>query len=299
MVVISSITVDDRSVDLQQMRYVVALAERRSFTRAAEHCHVVQSALSQQVARLEDELGVRLFARTSRRVEVTPAGEAFVARARECLAAAEMAGFEAAAAEGEVRGRVAIGVIPTVTSIDLPATMVAFRTRYPEVRIALRTGSSDELAGAVAGGELDAAVLGLPHGEAPAGVAGRELVHDRHVAVLWPGHPLAGRSRLRLRQLVDEPFVDFPERSPARRQSDLAFAAAGLPRRVPFEVDALLILDLVRAGLAVALLPARFVTGEAGVVTVPVTDGPTRVEHLVWNDFNPSPAARAFLETVR
>jgi DNA-binding transcriptional LysR family regulator len=286
-------------MELQQMRYVVAIADTRSFTRAAERCHVVQSALSQQVARLEREVGVRLFARTSRRVEVTSAGEAFVRRARECLAAADLAGLDAAAADGEVRGRVAVGVIPTMTGIDLPASMRAFREVYPQVTIMLRTGSSDDLRRAVAAGDLDAAVLGLPRGEVPVGVSVRQLVQDRHVAVVAPGHRLASRVRLRLRQLVDEPFVDFPERSPPRRQSDLAFAAADLHRDVPFEVDARMILDVVRSGLGVALLPSRVVTGEPGVVAIPLVDGPARVEYLVWNDFNQTPAARALLATLR
>lgn len=281
------------------MRYVVAVAEARSFTRAAERCHVVQSALSQQVARLEREIGVQLFARTSRRVEVTPAGEAFVVRARECLAAAELAGLDAAAADGEVRGRIAVGVIPTMTGIDLPASMRAFREQHPQVRIGLRMGSSDELTRAVAAGDLDAAFLGLPRGEQPEGVVVRVLVQDRHVAVMAPGHPLASRARFRLRGLVDEAFVDFPEHSPARRQSDLAFAAAGLSRDVPFEVDARMILDVVRAGLAIALLPSRFVSRETGIVAIPVVDGPERVEYLAWNDFNQTPAARAFLSTLR
>ena len=286
-------------MDLQQMRYVVAVAETRSFTRAAEHCHVVQSALSQQVSRLERDIGVRLFARTSRRVELTAAGAAFLVRARESLAAAELAGLDAAAAAGEIRGRIAIGVIPTMTAIDLPKVMRAFLEEHPQVRIALRMGSSDELTRAVAGGELDVAVLGLPPEERPVGVAGRELVRDRHVAVIAPDHPLAGRSRLRLGQLVDETFVDFPEHSPGRRQTDLAFAAAGLRRDVPFEVAAHLILDLVRAGLAIALLPSRVVAGEAGIVAVPVVGGPTRIEHLVWREFNQSRAAGALLATLQ
>ncbi|NUP35758.1 MAG: LysR family transcriptional regulator, partial [Streptomyces sp.] len=87
-------------MDLQQMRYVVAVAETRNFTRAAERCFVVQSSLSHRIAGLERELGVKLFARSSRRVELTPAGVAFVAGARECLAAADRAAADAAAATG-------------------------------------------------------------------------------------------------------------------------------------------------------------------------------------------------------
>ncbi len=91
------------------MRYAVAIAEEKSFTRAAERCFVVQSALSRQIKSLESELGVMVFARTSRRVTVTPAGEAFLAQARLCLAAAERAGADAAAAQGTVRGPLRVG----------------------------------------------------------------------------------------------------------------------------------------------------------------------------------------------
>ena len=101
-------------MELQQMRYALAIAEEQSFTRAAERCFVVQSALSRQIKSLESELGLTLFARTSRKVKVTPAGEAFLEQARLCLQAADRAKVEAAAAQGEVRGTLTIGVIPTV-----------------------------------------------------------------------------------------------------------------------------------------------------------------------------------------
>src|SRR5690625_1962324 len=94
----------DGEMELQQMRYVVAVAEERSFTRAAQRCFVVQSALSHQIKALENELGVTLFARTSRRVAPTAAGEAFLGAAREALAAADRAVAEAGAATGELRG---------------------------------------------------------------------------------------------------------------------------------------------------------------------------------------------------
>ena len=122
----------------------MAIAEEQSFTRAAQRCFVVQSALSRQIKSLESELGVRLFARTSRKVEVTPAGEAFVKQARLCLQAAERAKASAAAAHGQIRGSLTIGVIPTVTAVDIAAVLGAFRRSYPEVGMHVRTGGSDE-----------------------------------------------------------------------------------------------------------------------------------------------------------
>ena len=121
------------------MRYVVAVAATSNFTRAAEQCLVVQSALSHQIARLERELGAKLFDRTSRRVRLTPSGEAFLPAARQALDAAERARAEAAAAAGEIRGRLAIGAISTVAAVDLPVVLKEFHLRHREVRISLRT----------------------------------------------------------------------------------------------------------------------------------------------------------------
>ncbi|MFI8973837.1 LysR family transcriptional regulator [Nocardia asteroides] len=286
-------------MELQQLRYVLAVAETNSFTRAAQQCLVVQSALSHQIARLERELGARLFERTSRRVRLTPAGVAFLPAARQCLEAAERAAAEVAAAVGEVRGRLAVGLIPTVAAVDLPAALRDFRSRHPHVRISLRVGASEDLAEQVEQGTLDVAFLGLPTGTAPRGVAVRELARDRLVAVLAPNHPLAGESAVSLSQLAKEVFVDLPAGTAGRIQSDLAFTAAGLTRDVAFEVTtADYIARLVAQDLCVAMLPAAHAPQLSGVRTVAVLDGPTRVEYVVWNRVGAGPAASAFLATL-
>ncbi|MFJ9615237.1 LysR family transcriptional regulator [Streptomyces noursei] len=283
-------------MDLQQMRYVIAVAETASFTRAAERCHVVQSALSHQVARLEKELGARLFERSSRRVRTTTAGEAFLPAARQALEAAERARAEVAAATGEIRGQLTVGSIPTVAAVDLPAVLRDYRLRHPRVRIGLRAGSSEQLVERVREGRLDAAFLGVQPGFRPQGVHDRELAHGQHVAVVAPDHPLATRHEVDLSLLAEEAFVDFADGSVARAQSDLAFAAAGLRREVAFEVSGVeLMARMVRHGLGIALLPAAFAAELHGLRTVPITNGPVRVERLVWSRFPLSPAASAFL----
>lgn len=282
------------------MRYVVAVAEERSFTRAAERCFVVQSALSHQIKALERELGVSLFARTSRRVELTAAGDAFLGPARMCLDAAERAVTDAAAATGEIRGTLTIGVIPTVTTIDIAATLGAFRQAHPAVQIRLRTGGSDEFVASIAEGGMDIAVLGLPDTTPPQGVAARVLAHERLGAVVSSSHRLARRRRLTLADLADETFVDFPAGSPGRAPADLAFEVAGLEREVAFEAMSTdLILELVRNGLVVALLSPPVVPQGDDLRTIPVLNGPTRIEYLAWRNFNPSPAAQAFLSLAR
>ncbi|MFI0807213.1 LysR family transcriptional regulator [Streptomyces echinatus] len=290
-------------MDLQQMRYVVAVAETRNFTRAAERCAVVQSSLSHRIAALERELGVRLFARSSRRVELTSAGAAFVAGARECLAAADRAVADASAAAGVVRGRLAVGVIVTAAAVDVPELLQRYRAQHPEVRVMLRSGRSDELAAAIRSSDLDIAFLGLPEGERPSGVESVVLDHDEHVLAVAAGHRLAGASRVTLREIAGETFVDFVAGTPGRAQSDRAFAAAGLVRDVAYEAGVVeLITRLIAGGLGIALLPSAFIrplaAEDPGLALVPVVDGPHRVEYLAWSRFNPSPATRAMLDVL-
>jgi DNA-binding transcriptional LysR family regulator len=290
-------------MDLQQMRYVVAVAETRNFTRAAERCEVVQSSLSHRIAGLERELGVRLFARTSRRVELTSAGEAFVAAARDCLAAADRAAADAAAATGVVRGRLAVGVIVTTAAVDVPELLQRYRARHPQVRVDLRSGRSDDLAAAVRDGKLDIAFLGLPESQRPTDVEAVALDHDRHALLVPADHPLARAPQVTLREITDETFVDFVSGTPARAQSDQAFAAAGLVRDVAYEAGVVeLITRLVARGLGVALLPSAFITplaqADPTLALIPVSDGPSRIEYLIWSRFNPSPATRAMLKVL-
>lgn len=282
------------------MRYVLAVAEERNFTRAAERSHIVQSAMSHQVKALEREIGAQLFARTSRRVELTDAGAAFLPAARACLDAADRAVTDALAATGELRGTLTIGVIPTVTALDIPSTLGRFRQAHPAVRIRLRGGGSDEFVTAIKASEMDIAVLGLPAGRPPRGVASRELAREQLVLVVSTRHRLAERRRVRPGDLAEETFVDFPEGSPGRAPSDLAFHEAGVHRDVAFEaMSADLILDLVRNDLAIALLSPDVVPDDGALHTITVVGGPRRIEHLAWDDFNPSPAATAFLDMLQ
>ncbi len=299
MFVRPSISYEDGQVELQQIRYVVAVAEANSFTRAAERCLVVQSALSHQIARLERELGARLFERTSRRVRLTPAGAAFLPAARQCLEAAERAAAEVAAAVGEVRGRLAVGLISTVAAIDIADALREFRGRYPHVRISARVRPSEELIEHVEQGTVDVAFLGLPTTSRPRGVAARELARDRLVAVVAPEHPLAGEAVVDLHRLSSEVFVDLPAGTAGRAQSDQAFSAAGLSRDVAFEVTTgYLIARLVEQGLGIAMLPSAYVPQLTGVTTIEVVDAPARVEYVIWSRDGRTPAATAFLAVL-
>ncbi|MEV0503019.1 LysR substrate-binding domain-containing protein, partial [Streptomyces spectabilis] len=209
---------------------------------------------------------------------------------------------DAAAASGAVRGRLAVGVIVTTAAVDVAELLQRYRARHPDVRVFLRGGRSDDLTAAVRSGALDIAFLGLPEGDLPAGVESLVLDHDEHVLVVPAGHRLAGAERVTLREIAGETFVDFAAGSPARAQSDQAFAAAGLVRDVAYEAQVALMTGLIARGLGVALLPSAFigprVAADPELALVPVVDGPRRVEYLVWSRFNPSPATRALLDVL-
>jgi DNA-binding transcriptional LysR family regulator len=260
----------------------------------------VQSALSHQVAKLEQELGARLFHRTSRSVALTPAGAALLPAARECLRAAERARAEVYAATGEIRGRLAVGMIPTAAAVDVPAVLRAFHQEHPQVRISLLTGGSDALADQVRDGALDVAFLGLAEGVEIPHLNSRPLARDPLAALLAPDHRLSARKRIRLETIAAEEFVDFPAGTSGRVQADRAFLAAGLERNVAFEItDPLVMARLVSEGLCVALLASTYAVQLPGVTVMPVVNTSHRVEHLIWSRLGPTPAAEAFLARLR
>src|SRR5438309_148251 len=133
-------------MDLRQLRYLVALAEERHFTRAAAREHIAQPALSQQIRKLEDEVGIPLVERSTRRVSITAAGELLVARARRMLAELDAARSELAALQGLRIGHVTVGAMHTMGPIDLSLVLAIFHERYPEVELTVREASSEELA---------------------------------------------------------------------------------------------------------------------------------------------------------
>lgn len=282
-------------MNLKQIEYALAVADEGSFTRAAERCHVVQSALSHQIARLEEYLGASLFERSSRKMRLTAAGEAFVRSARPALEATRRIVAEVAAASGEVRGSLSIGKISSLTEVDLVGLLARFHGLYPQVDIHLNMSKSESLMLDVHERRLDLAFVGLWPGQKIEGLAQRLLAEEELVAVLPLGHPLTRFERLPLAELENQPLVDFQAGTAGRRQTDEAFAAAGLRHRVQFEAgNVMLVGEFVRRGLALGLVPKKIAEGFEGVMTLPVSDAPSRHLYAVWSH-TPTPAAAAFL----
>ncbi|BBY63044.1 LysR family transcriptional regulator [Mycolicibacterium helvum] len=251
-------------MNLQQLRYVVALAETQSFTKAAESAFVVQSALSQQIRKLEDELGVSLFERTTRSVSLTPAGEALLPVVHQVLAGVDKIMVDAQALSGTIGGRLTVGMMEVPTeSLDVAALMATFHARYPDVSVTLRSGGSDLLIDAIRDRKLDVAIVGSNVSGAGDRLTHTELFSEPLVAVLPAAHPLAAKSSLALAQLADLPFIDFPPGYGLRHETDRGFT--GVPRRVAFEVTRVdEVIQFVRKDLGVALLPESVATSRAG-----------------------------------
>ncbi|CAI8867333.1 MULTISPECIES: LysR family transcriptional regulator [Pseudomonas] len=285
-------------MNLKQIEYALAVVDTGSFTRAAERCHVVQSALSHQIARLEETLGVSLFERSSRRVRLTPAGEAFVQSARPALEATRRIAEDVAAACGEVRGQLSIGEITSLTELDLVDLLADFHAQHPLVDIRWLMAKSELLIADVRERRLDVGFIGVWPGERLDGVEYRLLAEEELVAVMAVEHPLAGAARLSLVDLQAQPLVDFPAGSGARRQTDEAFAAAGVRHRVQFEVTNIRLVEkFAKRGLAIGLVPARIANSFNGVMSVAIEDAPVRHVYAIWS-MHPTPAARAFAQLI-
>jgi DNA-binding transcriptional LysR family regulator len=291
-------------VDLRQLNTFVAVAEERSFTRAADRLHVVQSAVSAGVGKLEHELGTRLFDRSTRSVRLTDAGRALLPEARATLLAAQAARDAVDAVRGGVRGTVLLGTMQAqgMRAVDLAGLLAAFAAAHPLVDIRLHhSGGSTEMVRDVRDGRLDLAFVALP-GDGPPGVALTPLANEPIVLAVPDGHPLAGQARIELSALAGEALVDLPDGWGIRMAVDRAFNAAGVPRRITYEVnDTATMVEFIRNRLAVGLLPRSMVDTPAGLAFVAVGDHPPAFRTAVAVPANRrlSAAPAALLETIQ
>ncbi len=290
-------------MDLRQLRYLVALAEEGNFTRAAASVHVAQPALSQQIRRLEDELGLALVERTTRRVALTEAGGLLVVRARRILAELEAASSELEAVRGMYTGHVTLGAMHTMGPVDLSLAVAVFAERHPNVLFTVREQSSEEMAEMLRVDELDLAFLSVTERVESHGLGLHRLVLEELVAVLSPGHRLARRRQLRMADLADEPFVSFRAGARLRELLMSAGREAAFEPRVTLESnESHRIRRLVSRGLGVAILPRSDAEGPGAEVAV-VTLTEPRLERditLAWREGRRhAPAAAEFLDLAR
>ena len=256
-------------MELQQLRYVCAIAETGSFSRAAERCQVAQPSLSQQVLKLEEELGAKLFDRLSRAakpgvsVRLTEAGRAFLPHARSILSQMETARTSVADQCADLRGSVAIGVIPTIAPYLMPRYTTNFAKRYPEARLRIVEDTTPVLVEGLRELSIDVAILALPLRHKDLEVT--PLRTEPLYAVLPKDHPLASAATLALKDLRGESFVMLRDGHCFRDLSIAACTRARVAPRIAFESGQFSSLfGMVAAGVGISLVPEMAIDRHAG-----------------------------------
>jgi DNA-binding transcriptional LysR family regulator len=261
MIVICFIYKIDRlaGMELRQLEYFIAVAGEMNFSRAAQRVHVVQSALSSSVRKLEKELGVELFDRSKQQIKITPAGELFREHARRVIQTARLARDSMSDFRGELAGTVDLGSLISFGRLDVPKVVGEFHRRYPLVRIRLRQSQTGSMAylSAIADGSLDLALVSSPD-RFPSRVEMQLLSQEPMAFVCRPDHHLAQRDNVAIRDLVDEDLIGFPLEFGLRRLVEDAFKANGITAHTPYEValEYSVAAELVRNGLGSIFMPA-------------------------------------------
>lgn len=281
-------------MEFAQLRYLVALSEELHFTRAAAREHIAQPALSQQIRRLEEEVGLALVERTTRRVAITEAGELLVARARRMLAELEAANVELRALRGVQSGHVLVGTMHTMGPIDVALVLSEFHNRHPGIELTVRENDSEELAEMLRVDEVDLAFLSVTERMESHGLGLHTLVSEELVVVLAPDHRLAGRARVRMADLAGEPFISFRPGARLRELLVVAGAQAGFDPHVTLESnESRRIRRLVSRGMGVAILPRSDAIEPGAQVAVCALVEPalTRDITLAWREGRRHPPA--------
>jgi DNA-binding transcriptional LysR family regulator len=287
-------------MDLRQLRYFVAVAEELHFGRAAERLGMAQPPLTQQIQKLERELGYRVFVRQPRKTTLTDAGLVLLEEARRILAGMEQAiDHTRRAGRGET-GQLTVGTPPSVMLTRLPTIIRKYRERFPAVRFTLREMSTSAIAAGLLNGTLD---IGFLREMSECGALPVETVLRESVfAVLPATHPLAAAPRLRLRQLAKEPFVLFPSHvGVAFYDKIISFCvdAGFTPRIVQEATQWQSVVTFVETGMGVSIAPAGVRKFRwKGVEYRPLAGLETTVS-ICWQNTRESGAIAAFCNLAR
>lgn len=258
-------------MELHQLRYVCAVADTGSFSRAAERCQVAQPSLSQQVLKLEDDLGAKLFDRLGRSIRLTEAGRAFLPHARSILGQVETARSSVTDKASGVRGSVAVGVIPTIAPYLMPRYTTAFAKKFPEAKLRIVEETTPVLIESLRDLSIDLAILALP-------LRHKDLelfpLHTEPLfAVLPRDHPRAAAPSLALKELRGESFVMLRDGHCFRDLSLAACTHARITPRIAFESGQFSSLfGMVAAGVGISLVPEMAIDRNAGCRYVRLSD---------------------------
>ena len=241
------------NLSARQLRAFVALADERHFTRAAQRCHLTQPAFSALIRALEEAVGMRLFDRSTRHVELTAQGRVLDASARRLLAEFDLVVEDLRDHAARRRGRVAIAALPSLAAGWLPPILARFHTDYPGVALTLRDALLDACLDMVRAGEVDFALAARRHDMTD---LDSEFLHaDRFHLVCRDDHPLAARASVTLAQAAQWPIIQLARNSSVRQHLDEALGRRRL--RPVVEVEHLAtVTGLVAAGMGVSVVPA-------------------------------------------
>jgi LysR family transcriptional regulator, hydrogen peroxide-inducible genes activator len=258
-------------MEFHQLRYVCAIAETNSFSRAAERCRVAQPSLSQQVLKLEEDLGTKLFDRLGRSIRLTEAGRAFLPHARSILSQMETARSSVADKCADVRGSVAVGVIPTIAPYLMPRYTTAFTKKHPEAKLRIVEEITPVLVESLRDLSIDLAILALPlrHKDLKLILLRTEPL----LAALPKDHPRAAAESLSLKDLRGESFVMLRDGHCFRDLSLAACTHARVTPRIVFESGQFSSLfGMVAAGVGISLVPEMAIDRNAGCRYVRLSD---------------------------
>ena len=284
-------------MDLQQMRYALAVVDTGTFTGAARACLVAQPSLSQSVRNLERELGADLFHRIGRRTLVTAAGHAFADAARIALRAADAVRVEVSAVAGVLAGSLDLVSLPTLALDPITPLVGAFRTAHPQVLVRLaHPDGTDDLVRSVQTGVSEVGITATASALTARGLISHRLGRQEVVAVLPPGSPR--RATITAAAFARQPLVTNPVGTNTRSLLEALLTAAGVVARIAVETDQReAVVPLVLAGAGAALLPRPMADTAAlqDAVVLPFEPRLWREVVLVHRDATLSPAARAFV----
>ncbi|PYX89086.1 MAG: LysR family transcriptional regulator [Acidobacteria bacterium] len=287
-------------MQIHQLRYVCAVAKLGSFTRAAQHERLAQPSLSQQVRKLEEEIGGRLFDRLARSVRLTQLGEAFLPRAEAILQQVADAKLEVQEMAGAERGKLVIGAIPTIAPYFLPPCLASFARKFPRVQIIMMEDVTSALLNLVQEGGVDLALLALP--VPTTRCLTRELFRERLYVVVPQSHRLARLPQVHLAQIENDPFLLLKEGHCFRENTLSACGRARVQPNVVFESGQFTtILAMVAAGTGVSVVPEMAVEKRQGCRFLPLADEGAyrRIGIVQLKQHFRSRVHRAFLDHLR
>lgn len=288
-------------MEMHQLRYVVAVARTGNFSRAAEQCHVAQPSLSQQIQKLEDELGERLFDRMKREAKLTAHGEIFLRRAVSILDEVEAARREASDSKNVISGTIALGILPTIAPYLLPGVLSAFRAEFPEVEVIAQEETTAQLLKLLLACEIDFAIASQPIPTDRFGL--HELFTEELLLALPPAHRLTRRRTIAASDLEREQLIVMKEGHCLGDQV-LGFCnRRDVQPKISFRSAQLeTIQALVHAGLGLSLIPAM--AAQSSRSDLPEyrsmqSPKPTRKVVAVWpKQRPPNRAANEFLQVI-